>query len=70
MDPKIFGAHSFRGASSSAAKKAAISIRKILRQGQWASEHTWRAHYDLNIEGDLSSDEEDETTKALPDQFS
>ena len=64
------GAHSFRGASSSAAKKAAIPIRKILRRGQWASEHTWRTHYDLDIEGDLSSDEEDETTEVLLNKFS
>ena len=40
VDPKVFGAHSYRGASSSAAKRAAIPIRKILRRGQWSSEHT------------------------------
>lgn len=65
----IFRAHSFRGASSSGAKMAAIPIAKILRRGQWASEHTWRRHYDLAVQGYPSSDEEDETTNLLLGKF-
>ena len=65
----IFGAHSYRGASSSGAKIASVPISKILRRGQWASEDTWRRHYDLNVQGYPSSDEEDETTNPLLDRF-
>ena len=69
INPAVFGAHSFRGASTSAAKQASIPITKILARGQWASEHTWRRHYDLDVMGYPSSDEEDETTEQLLDAY-
>ena len=69
VNPAVFGAHSYRGASTSAARQASIPIQKILARGQWASEHTWRSHYDLDIMGYPSSDEEDDTTKQLLDAY-
>ena len=68
VNPGVFGAHSYRGASTSAAKKANISIANILKRGQWSTEQTWRRHYDLRMEG-FESDEEDEVTEPLLDYF-
>ena len=64
-----FGAHSFRGATTSAARQACIPIQKILARAQWALEHRWRSHYALEIMGYPSSDEKDEVTETLLDAY-
>ena len=69
VNPSAFGAHSYRGASTSAARQVCIPIQKILARGQWASEHIWRSHYDLDIMGYPSSDEEDDVTEKLLDAY-
>ena len=66
VKPGVFGAHSYRGASTSAARRACITVQKILKRGQWSTEETWRRHYDLKREG-FDSDEEDEVTEPLLD---
>ena len=67
VDPSIYSAHSYRGASTSAAKRCSVPIQKILDRGQWSSEETWRNHYDLQVEGYASPDED--YTEQLLDNF-
>ena len=50
VDMTRYKAHSYRGASTSAAKTT-IPLTEILKRGQWSSEETWRRHYDLPVEG-------------------
>ena len=64
VDTSVYSAHSYRGASTSAAARVSVPIQKILNRGQWASEDTWRNHYDLPVEGH-DSDDEDYTEELL-----
>ena len=67
VDTSVYSAHSYRGASTSAAARVSVPIQKILDRGQWASEDTWRNHYDLPVEGYASDD--DDYTEELLDNF-
>ena len=45
IDVGIFGAHSVRGASSSAAAAAGVTINDILKAADWSSESIFRNFY-------------------------
>ena len=45
IDTSIFGAHSVRGASSSAAASAGISTADILKAAGWSSQSTFERFY-------------------------
>ena len=67
VDTSVYSAHSYRGASTSAANRVSVPIHKILGRGQWSSEDTWRNHYHLPVEGYASEDED--YTEELLDNF-
>lgn len=50
IDTKIFGAHSTRAASTSAAISAGINLNTLLQQASWKSAQTFARHYNKPIE--------------------
>ena len=48
FDPSIFGAHSTRGASASAAMRGGITTKDILKAANWSSEQ-WTKHHTVEL---------------------
>ena len=55
IDTKIYGAHSFRAASTSRAKLKAVPVQEILEKAGWSNERTFSKFYDKKILNQLSS---------------
>ena len=49
VDTRGFSAHSVRSASSSKAAARGVSIKDILKQGNWSSEDVWQKFYHKNV---------------------
>ena len=47
IDSKIFGAHSTRGASASAAVRGGVTLDDILKAANWSSESVFHRQYNL-----------------------
>ena len=50
IDVAKFKAHSFRAASTSAAKRAGLSVHEILKTANWSSAQTFKKFYYRNLE--------------------
>ena len=50
IDPSIFGAHSTRGASASAAVRGGITTADILKAANWSSESIFQRFYHKEID--------------------
>ena len=50
IDTSIFGAHSTRGASASAAAKAGITIGNFLKAANWNSESVFQRFYHKSVD--------------------
>ena len=49
IDTSLYMAHSCRSASTSKAKVLGISLKDILKRGQWSGASTWQRHYNKQI---------------------
>jgi hypothetical protein len=45
INPSIFGAHSTRGASTSAAARSGVTTEDILKAANWSSESVFQRYY-------------------------
>jgi hypothetical protein len=68
VDITVYSAHSYRGASTSAADFASVPMQEILRRGEWSSETTWRNHYQLLLQP-VTREDEDDFTEQLLDSY-
>ena len=49
IDTKVFGAHSTRSASTSAAKANSVSLETIMKSAGWSQESTFTKYYQMPI---------------------
>uniref|UniRef100_A0A1X7VW67 Tyr recombinase domain-containing protein n=1 Tax=Amphimedon queenslandica TaxID=400682 RepID=A0A1X7VW67_AMPQE len=49
-DSSIFGAHSTRGASASAAARSRVTIEEILKAANWSSESVFQGFYHQEVD--------------------
>ena len=57
IDTSLYKAHSCRSASTSKAKVLGISLKDILKRGQWSGASTWQRHYNKEIVNTRESSE-------------
>ena len=50
IDASQFKAHSRRSVATSKAKAMGISLKGVLKRGQWSGESTWQKHYHKPIQ--------------------
>ena len=50
INPDIFGAHSTRGASASAAARGGITLEDILKAANWSSESVFQKFYHKQVD--------------------
>ena len=56
IDVEKFKAHSYRGASTSAAYNAGISVKDIMKTANWQSAKTFKTFYLRNIQTDENTE--------------
>uniref|UniRef100_A0A1X7VNU7 Tyr recombinase domain-containing protein n=1 Tax=Amphimedon queenslandica TaxID=400682 RepID=A0A1X7VNU7_AMPQE len=50
IDSSIFGAHSTRGASASAAARGEVTLEEILKAANWSSESVFQRFYHKEVD--------------------
>ena len=50
IDSSIFGAHSTRGASASAAARGGVTLEEILKAANWSSESVFQRFYHKEVD--------------------